>query len=851
MTRFVSIGVLALLSGCAAGVQGSAAWHRANSAYTMGNYPGALMHVERELERTDDPEQAATAHAFAIVALGKQAALGDEPGVHDAVAQRHYEDAKAGVGDDAYVLGRLERAMGSYFASTHRLRKGLPHMRAALVAADKSNDVATQIDANTGMARIFASMGELELRDDYLARATRLGDDTIGAEDRPEPGPELDAWLELLDWTMQDAVARPDGKARVKATWPKLERAISGIWRASDKFKLNPVARESRLARRSILLMRAASTFAAIGKKNRARALYEQVMVELDMWGGSVAIGPLQNRLACTSADIELHLGNLERARDQADTCVGGAASARDRALLEGQLLTLLGQIREQAGDLDGAASLFERDIARFETIRAAIPVQERAAFFRSAGRVPWEGLVRVRTRQLLATGGGEALDRLLQATDGMRARQLRELAGDGTATVSAATLRSAMGKNAVIVSVANAGHEISVVVIGPRTAKAAIVATSPQALDARLADVTATVANAKPAGAELAQLGAALLGPVARELAGAQRIAIVADGALASFPVELLVVGGRPLGQHATIAYAPSLSFLARSTPRQHDDRLYAFGDPTYGKAPASIGYLDAAESRSLQRGSAMLSVFAPLPETRSEVLAIAELFEGRADVMLGADATESMLGRKPPAAHAYVHFATHGILAGQLPGLGEPALVLANERGSDGFLTASEVGAMKLQADLAVLSACSTGAGDTLPGEGVMGMSRAFLAAGSRGVVASLWPVSSQATEALMVELYRQHRAGLDAGRALREAKRVIAKTPRWRDPYYWAAFVLVAEGGMLVDAGELGGASKIGDPTTDGPDGDRGLVLKTDPDAPAPGAFADDYEILRPFD
>lgn len=217
----------------------------------------------------------------------------------------------------------------------------------------------------------------------------------------------------------------------------------------------------------------------------------------------------------------------------------------------------------------------------------------------------------------------------------------------------------------------------------------------------------------------------------------------------------------------------------------------------------------------------------------------------------MLGAEASESMLGRKPPSAHAYVHFATHGILAGQLPGLGEPALVLANEDGSDGFLTASEVGTLKLQADLAVLSACSTGAGDTLPGEGVMGMSRAFLAAGSRGVVASLWPVSSKATEALMVEMYRQHRAGLDAGRALREAKRVIAASPKWRDPYYWAAFVLIAEGGMLTDTGEIGGASKARDPATDGPDGDRGLVLKADPDAPAPGAFANDYEILHPFE
>jgi CHAT domain-containing protein len=636
---------------------------------------------------------------------------------------------------------------------------------------------------------------------------------------------------------------------RIEAAWPKLERALAGIWRASDKFKLSAVARESRLARRSILMMRAAAAFAAIGQERKARSLYDRVNADLDMWGGSVAIGPLQNRLACTVADIEYSFGDLDVAKRKADQCVSGAGSARDRAILESQLLTLLGKIRERAKDLDGAAELYERDIERFEQIRAAIPIEERAMFFRGTGRAPWEGLVRVRMRQYAKGGKEAALDRLLAATDGMRARQLRDIAGERSPEISAAAVRKTLGDDAVVLSVSLAGGEVSVVALGPRSAKAAIVELAPDELDERLVRMTAAIASRRPSSAELVRLGQQLFGAVAGELAGAKRIIVVAEGALASFPVELLVVGGRALGERATIAYAPSLSFLARATPRRADDRFYAFGDPSYGPAPTTVGYLDATESRSITRGSSWLSAFKRLPETRSEVLAIAELFDGKADVVLGADASESMLKKKPPGSHAYVHFATHGILAGQLPGLGEPALVLANEKGSDGFLTASEVGALALQADLAVLSACSTGTGDSLPGEGVMGMGRAFLAAGSRGVVASLWPVSSRATEALMVEFYRQHRAGLDAGRALREAKRTIAATPAWRDPYYWAAFVLIAEGGMLVETGTIG-ATPIDVPSTTGSDDDRGLVLKADPAAPAPGTYADDYEILAPF-
>jgi CHAT domain-containing protein len=129
----------------------------------------------------------------------------------------------------------------------------------------------------------------------------------------------------------------------------------------------------------------------------------------------------------------------------------------------------------------------------------------------------------------------------------------------------------------------------------------------------------------------------------------------------------------------------------------------------------------------------------------------------------------------------------------------VGEPALVLGRESGEDGFLTASEVGQLKLNASLAVLSACNTGSGEFVTGEGVMGMSRAFLAAGSRSVVVSLWPVASKQTERLMVEFYRQLRSGLPAAEALRAAKLGALNQARKAKsneahPFYWAPFLLL---------------------------------------------------------
>lgn len=161
--------------------------------------------------------------------------------------------------------------------------------------------------------------------------------------------------------------------------------------------------------------------------------------------------------------------------------------------------------------------------------------------------------------------------------------------------------------------------------------------------------------------------------------------------------------------------------------------------------------------------RGIGVMSYFQRLPETADEARAIFSSFaqttgtrsENR--LLLGAEASESRLKAEPNlASYSHLHFATHGVIGNDLPRLSEPALILAWEEHEDGFLTAREVTQLKLNARLTVLSACNTGNGEYFAGEGLMGMGRAFMLAGSDRVLVSLWPVESFSTQRLMELFY-----------------------------------------------------------------------------------------------
>ena len=143
-------------------------------------------------------------------------------------------------------------------------------------------------------------------------------------------------------------------------------------------------------------------------------------------------------------------------------------------------------------------------------------------------------------------------------------------------------------------------------------------------------------------------------------------------------------------------------------------------------------------------------------------------------------------------------IHLATHGLLDSEHPDRSALALSLVDRSGNPqpGLLKMADVFNLNLPAELVVLSACETALGSEIRGEGLVGLTRAFMYAGARRIVASSWKVDDLATAELMTSFYKNLAQGQSTPVALREAKLTTMKKPAWSSPYYWAAFTLQGE-------------------------------------------------------
>ena len=302
--------------------------------------------------------------------------------------------------------------------------------------------------------------------------------------------------------------------------------------------------------------------------------------------------------------------------------------------------------------------------------------------------------------------------------------------------------------------------------------------------------DRTAAVRNAALVDETLRQLSEMLLRPVADRLA-AKRLVIVSDGILHYVPFAAL-----PLCDRFELISVPSASTLA-ALRRQNASRppaskaLAVLADPVFRhEDPRTSSQMMA----SAQRDGASL---ARLPFTRREARAILAFVPATArKEAFDFDASRATALGSDLAQYRIVHFATHGFFNTEHPELSGLVLSLVDRNGKDqeGFLLTSDVFGMKLNADLVVLSGCRTALGREVRGEGITGLSRAFLFAGASRVAASLWKVDDAATAALMTHFYRGlFVEKLPAVSALRAAQATLRRDERWSSPYYWAGFVL----------------------------------------------------------
>ncbi len=316
------------------------------------------------------------------------------------------------------------------------------------------------------------------------------------------------------------------------------------------------------------------------------------------------------------------------------------------------------------------------------------------------------------------------------------------------------------------------------------------------------------------------------VLAPVAARLQGRRHLIVATAGPLAQVPFAALLTTPataepRPwLGRQLATSQVPSVAaWLAmRQLPpgQSAPEALLAWADPTYAPeapaaaaGPSGLRQLPATRSGGASAGALRYQDLPALPETRDEVLAIAAALKADAgrDLILGARATrESVIAASRSgqlARKRVVVFATHGLMAGDLPGLVQPALALAAAApGRDALASLiglDDVLSLKLNADWVVLSACNTAAGDGQAGEALSGLARGFLYAGSRSLMVTHWAVESESARLLTSATFQHHVAQPNASKAesLRQAMLGLMDHPKYRHPAYWAAFALFGDG------------------------------------------------------
>jgi CHAT domain-containing protein/tetratricopeptide (TPR) repeat protein len=323
-----------------------------------------------------------------------------------------------------------------------------------------------------------------------------------------------------------------------------------------------------------------------------------------------------------------------------------------------------------------------------------------------------------------------------------------------------------------------------------------------------------ASAADAEAAGTALGRL---VLGPIAdrlRQQWRGRRLAIVASGPLEYVPFAALAVpdgapGAPPqwLAASHEIVVLPSasvLSLLREAGSRRAPTReLVVLADPVYSPTDPRVAMrlTSAAPRTGVTRAAAPLAGsrgdFARLVFSRQEAKALTQLAgSAKAIQVVDFDARLGMVGGADVAGARRLHFATHGILDAVRPERSGLVLSLVDRQGrpQDGILRLNDIFRLQLSAELVVLSGCETGLGRQLRGEGLVGLTRAFMYAGAPRVVSSLWQVDDQATATLMTRFY-QHmlRRGARPAAALRAAQLELAADPRWASPYFWAGFVL----------------------------------------------------------
>lgn len=688
-------------------------------------------------------------------------------------------------------IGSALDSLSAIYISQRQFDEAIASLKDARVHWRKANDVFGEGRTHLGTGMALAAKGDARAALDEYAHAVRL---FRASGTRPAEADTLTGIGEA-----REAIGDGEGAASAFADALTIYRAIeSGTGTASALFGL------ARLARND-------------GRLARARSLIEEAIALLETQRTAVSSTDLRALfLASKRPYYDFHVDLLMRLHDRAPDAghLASALAATERARARA-LLDLLGDavadVRDGAGSdlLAAERSAQERVTAKARLLTQAL-----------SGR-PDAGAEAAR-REL-----SEAVAALEDARTALRTANPRYAALTEPRPLELETLRrEILDRDTTLIEYA-LGDAVSFAwvvtptsITGHRLPPRAEIEAAARAAYGHVANSHRRTAAAQ-ARVTLSRLSDQILRPLAGRLR-TPRLVIVPDGGLHYVPFAALpdprpsqASTPRPLIVRSEVITLPSASaaaaLRAMTVARRpalksvavFADPVLEPGDPRLpdGVRPAHTAG-DAAPAtppNDLLRSASDAGVarFDRLPSTRQEADAIARAVR-RGDVLRATDFDASRANATSGVLADYriVHFATHGLINSRHPELSGLVLSLVGRDGTpeDGFLRLHDIYNLRLAADLVVLSACRTGLGREIAGEGLMGLTRGFMYAGAPRVVATLWDVRDRTTATLMTRFYTgMFEQGLSPAAALRAAQLTLLDDPRAAAPFYWAGFTL----------------------------------------------------------
>jgi CHAT domain-containing protein/TPR repeat protein len=318
------------------------------------------------------------------------------------------------------------------------------------------------------------------------------------------------------------------------------------------------------------------------------------------------------------------------------------------------------------------------------------------------------------------------------------------------------------------------------------------------------------------------------LLQPAQPILEQVDSLLVVPQGAVASLPLHILIAESKwerflPfwerlrathwIGRSFKVTNLPAVTSLSLFRSEVDDERtnvqpFVGFGDPALKGKQGHLRGLEVVEVHDVSKVDLRkLSSLSELPETAEELKRIADYLDATPNsVFLREDATEAAVKSAALYQSNVIAFATHGLISDELNGLTEPALVMTPPRIAttfdDGLLTASEVAQLDLNADIVLLSACNTAAGNELGASGLSGLAGAFIYAGARSLLVTHWSVDSKATTKLTTGMFAAMASDPSIGRAEALQRSMLSmiedeENPHFAHPAFWAPFSLIGDG------------------------------------------------------